>query len=281
MTDPISAWLSSYPPLTQGLYGRTLANFIATTNHPVDTATQDHVTKYAAAISEQAVSTQATKINVLASFFAYLVKTGRRADNPMVALAHRPKVDKQGAVKWLTLDEQRAVLEADRDEANATRNRAMLWLLLHGLRLAELISLDVENLRGDEIRFSGKGGKSRIVPLAAPARAALGEYLGPRKSGPMFRVARHRISRRQVQRIVQSWTGLHPHAMRHSFATRHIKAGTGVPQLQKLMGHQAMSSTNLYVHLDTEDVREAMEHDPLNERKPLTMIEGGKVKVAG
>ena len=277
MTDPIAAWLSSYPPLTQGLYSRTLADFIAKTHHAVDTATQDDVTKYAAAISEQAVSTQSTKINVLASFFAYLVKTERRPDNPMVALAHRPKVDKQGAVKWLTLEEQRAVLAAERDEANATRNRAMVWLLLHGLRLAELISLDVENLRGDEIRFSGKGGKSRIVPLAAPARAALAEYLGPRKSGPMFRVARHRISRRQVQRIVQSWTGLHPQAMRHSAATRLVQAGVALPQLQKYLGHAALSSTQVYLHLSTEDVRAEMTKDPLaqtDDEQPTLRIVG-------
>jgi len=287
--NPIEAWLSSYPATTRGLYSRTVASFIAATHRPVTEATQDDVARYHAALSELAPATVATKLAILASLFSYLQKRGIRADNPMVAIAHRPKVDKQGSVEWLDEDEQRTLLAfvgGDNHSLDA-RNKAMVWILLHGLRLAELVSLDAEDYRYGELRFTGKGGKSRIVPLLAPAQIALQHHLGNRRSGPIFRVKRHRISPRQVQRIVQSMTEqatgrrLHPHSLRHSFATRHVRAGTGLPQLQKLMGHAALSSTNLYIHLNTDDVREAMDNDPLNEKRPLALVDGGKVTLAG
>lgn len=294
---PLDRWLSSYPSSTRGLYSRTLAGFIAATRKPVEQATQEDVATYHARISELAPSTVSTKLAILSSCFAYLVKTGARADNPMVAIAHRPKVDKKGSVKWLDADEQRALLDAVQDERLGARNSALIWILLHGLRLAEVVSLNVEDYRYGELRFTGKGGKSRIVPLLSPTQVALQRYLGNRRTGPMFRAEgayvgtrssthKRRLSRRQVQRIVAEATArigkkAHPHALRHSFATRHVKAGTGLPQLQKLMGHSALSSTNLYIHLDTEDVREAMQNDPLAPPQELQVIEGGKVGIAG
>ena len=274
----LDAWLQAYPPSTRGTYARTVAGLVAVAHKPVEQVTQEDVAAYHAKIGEQAPSTQHVKLSILSSLFAYLQRRGIRADNPMVAIAHRPKVDKKASVRWLTLDEQKAVIDSDHDERQADRNKAMVWLLLHGLRLAELVGLDVEDYKGGELRFIGKGGKSRIVPLTAPAQAALQAYLGPRRSGPMFRVKRHRISRTQVRRVVKSWAGTHPHALRHSFATRMVKA-TSLPQLQRLLGHSALSSTQIYVHLDDEDLVEAMEHDPLNEREPLQVIEGGKVMV--
>lgn len=285
--NPIDSWLAAYPLTTRGLYARTLAGFMAATGKPVADATQEDVAKYHEKINGLAPSTVATKLAILSSWFAYLQRRGLRPDNPMVAIAHRPKVDKQGSVKWLDADEQRALLTIETDEQHAARNRAILWLLLHGLRLAELVGLDVEDYRYGEVRFTGKGGKSRIVPLLAPAQIALQQYLGRRRHGPMFRGPHGRISRRQVQRIVATWTTratgrrLSPHPLRHSFATRHVKAGTGLPQLQKLMGHSALSSTQLYVHLDTDDVRQAMMNDPLSEPQELRVVEGGREQVAG
>lgn len=279
-------FLQQYPSSTAGLYARTLAGFIASTGVSIEEATQDHVLTYYKSLEALAPSTVSLKLAILSSWYAYLQRRGLRTDNPMVAIAHRPKVDKQGSVKWLDAMEQRVLLDAEGDEKQAVRNKAILWVLLHGLRLAELVSLDVEDYRYGELRFTGKGGKSRIVPMLAPAQIALQAYLGPRRSGPLFRVARHRISRRQVQRVVNAATmrtvrRMSPHALRHSFATRNVKAGMGIPQLQKIMGHQALSSTQLYVHLDTEDIRQAMLNDPLAEAQEFTVIEGGKVTATG
>jgi len=270
--NPTDAWLAGRPHATLASYRATLRDFARVTGTEAGDATRDQVAAYRASITEQANGTQATKLAILSSLYEYMVKAGWRDDNPMSVVAHRPKVDKEGSVEWLTIEEQRALIASCDDP----RDLALIWTLLHGLRLSEVVGLNVDDYANGSLRFVGKGSKARIVPLVAPAREAITAYIGTRRRGPLFLGTKGRIGRRSVQRYVQRLAGTHPHALRHSAATRLVTSGMGLPQLQRYLGHAALSSTQLYTHIQAEDVADEIENkDPLNERKPLVVIEGG------
>jgi integrase/recombinase XerC len=153
----------------------------------------------------------------------------------------------------------------DADDWQGARDLALLLLLYgSGLRIGEAIGLDGEALRdGDTIRVLGKGGKTRQVPLLPMVRSALESYTAacpwsPARGEPLFRGARGdrlnpAIVRRRM-RAARTALGLPdtvtPHALRHSFATHLLGAGTDLRSLQELLGHASLSSTQLYTEVD-------------------------------
>ncbi len=164
-------------------------------------------------------------------------------------------------------DEALAVAETvgDVKDWQGARDLALLLLLYgSGLRIGEAIGLDGEALRdGDTIRVLGKGGKVRQVPLLSIVRAALEDYAkacpwSPAIGEPLFRGARgERLNPAIVRRRVRSARtalglpdSVTPHALRHSFATHLLGAGTDLRSLQELLGHASLSSTQLYTAVD-------------------------------
>lgn len=153
------------------------------------------------------------------------------------------------------------------------RDRAMLEVLYGcGLRVSELCGLDLSSVALDDelVRVLGKGSKERVVPLVGTAAAALGEYLsGPRarlatarSGGAVFlNVRGGRITRQSVHAIVArrgrlaGLEGLHPHTLRHSFATHLLEGGADLRVVQELLGHASVSTTQLYTHVDRTHVR--------------------------
>jgi integrase/recombinase XerC len=161
---------------------------------------------------------------------------------------------------------------AEGDEPLARRDSAILELLYaSGLRVSELSGLDWPdlNLEARTLRVMGKGGKERMVPFGKPAAEALARWLqvweevrdpsrGP--SEPVFLNYRGtRLSARSVRRIIDRYVekaalaaGVHPHTLRHTFATHLLEGGADLRTIQELLGHSSLSTTQRYTHLELE-----------------------------
>ncbi|WP_321971983.1 site-specific tyrosine recombinase XerD [Paratractidigestivibacter sp.] len=157
--------------------------------------------------------------------------------------------------------------------AAGLRDHAMLEVLYGcGLRVSELVGLDVRDALLDEelLRVFGKGSKERVVPVLGAAARVLGEYLeqgrdeliGKKPNAAVFlNVRGGRISRQSAHAIVERYgrmagiEGLHPHTLRHSFATHLLEGGADLRVVQELLGHADISTTQLYTHLDRSHIR--------------------------
>jgi len=216
-------------------------------------------------------STVARKISALRSFFRLVCREGVLERNPAAAVG-TPRQEKPVAVAP-TYDEVLLLLgQPDTENLSGLRDRAILELLYgSGLRAAELVSMDLADLDldGSLIRVRGKGRKERIVPLGGKAAEALGAYLARRDE---FRSADRtphpdavflnrrggRISTRWLRMMVGNCVRsaaadarISPHALRHSFATHLLDGGMGLREIQELLGHASLSTTQRYTHLST------------------------------
>jgi len=209
----------------------------------------------------------ARKLSAIRSFYRYLLREKIISTNP-VATTSSPKLDKR-LPSFLTPEEAVRLLEApDLSTPQGLRDRALMELLYAaGLRVSELVNLDVRqvNLNTNEIRVWGKGSKERMVLMGQPAAAALTAYLnqgrprllGEKRSSALF-VNRYggRLIERRVQRILEKYTNIaginkrvHPHMLRHTFATHLLDGGAGLRVVQELLGHANLSSTQIYTHV--------------------------------
>ena len=169
------------------------------------------------------------------------------------------------------------------DDFLARRDQAILELLYSsGLRLSELVGLDLLQLDLDEglVRVSGKGNRERIVPIGRPARTALRAWLAVRQglaSEPALFINRHgrRLSARSVQlRVRQAGIRelgehLHPHMLRHSFASHLLESSQDLRAVQELLGHAAIRTTQVYTHLDFQHLAKVYDsaHPRARQRK--------------
>ncbi|GLY95099.1 tyrosine recombinase XerC [Actinoplanes sp. NBRC 103695] len=219
------------------------------------------VNAYARKIESSGLSpaSVARKLSGLSSWYTFLAKLGAVPANP-VAGADRPAVDRDhSATVGLSPEEVDGLLAAA--ERDGPRSRALITVLADlGLRVSELIGLDVEDLgfeRGHRsVRFVGKGGRARRRVLTEPAGRALDDYLGGRAEGPLFvtstggRLDRHAVFR-LVRRLareagIESWERLSPHSLRHSFATAARSYGVALEDVQDAMGHADPRTTRRY-----------------------------------
>jgi len=209
----------------------------------------------------------ARKLSAIRSFYRYLLQVGL-VDTSPVATTSSPKLDKR-LPSFLTIEEARRLLETpDLSKPQGQRDRALLELLYaSGIRVSELVQLNLEqvNLDTREIRVWGKGAKERVVLMGKPAAEVLATYinegrlklLGERRNSTLF-VNRYggRLPERRVQRILEKYTILagidkrvHPHMLRHTFATHLLDGGADLRVVQELLGHAALSSTQIYTHV--------------------------------
>ena len=214
-----------------------------------------------------APATVARKLSGLSSWYAFLARLGAVASNP-VAGADRPRVERDhSATVGLTPAEVDALLAAAAADEGpaAARNRAVIALLADlGLRVGEVVGLDVDDLgheRGHRsVRFTGKGGRPRRRALAPGTSAAMDAYLAGRDPGlpttALFvtaagtRIDRHavfRLVRRLARRAgIASWARLSPHSLRHAFATTARSEGVPLEDVQDAMGHADPRTTRRY-----------------------------------
>ncbi len=227
-------------------------------------------------------SSRARKIATLRSFFNYLTTKVHLLDNNPVKDLDSPKL-KKSLPKYLTLDESIELLEHV-DGPNSERDYCILTLFLNcGLRISELIGLNLNDIQGDALRVLGKGNKTRIVYLNDACKTALERYLAVRRpiSGKdeqaLFITIRNaRISRAAVHLLVKKHlanAGLDSneyssHKLRHTAATLMLQNGVDVKAVQEVLGHEHLNTTEIYTHIDNESLRVAAKANPLGKVKP-------------
>jgi Site-specific recombinase XerD len=219
---------------------------------------------------------RARKIAAIKSFFKYCeTKLKILEYNPCRELETPKKPNKQ--IYYLTLEESEALLK-DIVGRNKKRDFAILTLFLNcGLRLSELCNIKLKDIRGDILVVRGKGDKDRTVYLNEKSMEAIEQYMEERndiKNPYLFLSERKiKISKRNVQYIVQnniSATGLDTskyttHKLRHTAATLLYKhSNVDIRTIQKILGHENIGTTQVYTHVDDEQVRKAIRSNPLN-----------------
>ena len=206
-------------------------------------------------------SSIARKLSTLRSFFKYMVKEQLTPSNPAKTVS-TPKVEKF-LPTTLTVDEAFRLMESPATDGRL-RDRAILELLYSsGLRVGELVGLNLSHLDLDLgiVKVMGKGRKERIVPVGLKAVQALKAYLQERGilegREPLFVNSRGgRLTDRSVGRLVKKYTKrsgifrkVSPHSLRHSFATHLLDAGADIREIQEMLGHASLSTTQRYTHL--------------------------------
>src|SRR5829696_4609099 len=219
-------------------------------------------------------SSIARKLAALRTFFQFLVREGVLELNP-AKLVSTPKLEKK-LPKHLSIEEAVRFIESpDQETALGKRDRAMLELMYAtGVRVAELTTLNLSDVdfQNQLIRVTGKRRKQRIVPFGDPAGEAIRDYLTVRDkflfNAPISKrddevlflnYQGTRITTRSVGRMVEKYiricAGMHnisPHALRHSFATHLLDSGADLRDIQELLGHARLSSTQVYTHVSME-----------------------------
>mgnify|MGYP000675883052 FL=1 len=227
-------------------------------------------------------TTRARKIATIRSFYKYLtLKTKQLEVNPVADL-DSPKTTKT-LPRYLTLDESKRLLEAV-DGVNKERDYCILCLFLNcGLRISELVGLNMGDVQPDCLRVLGKGSKERMVYLNDAARAAIDAYLPVRRTmaaqgcdALFVSNRRKRMSTDSVHAMVKKTllkAGLDPdkyssHKLRHTAATLMIQHGVDVRTVQEVLGHEHLNTTEIYTHVDNAELRVAADANPLAEFTP-------------
>ena len=229
-------------------------------------------------------ATRARKAASIRVFFKYLSQKGLISQNPAMNL-ETPKLGKR-IPKYLSLDDSKKLLAVadSEDDRNRERDYAILTLFLNcGIRLSELVGINIKDIDFSENKLNviGKGNKERTIYLNKSCVNSINSYLSVRpKTGikkgsedAMFLSERlERISNRTVQHIVKQEllkAGLDTnkysvHKLRHTAATLMYKYGNvDIRALQELLGHESISTTEIYTHVDNEQIRNAVEDNPL------------------
>jgi integrase/recombinase XerC len=226
-----------------------------------------HVRRFAAESHRRGLGPRsiARRLSAVRSFFVFLVRTGEAASNPAVHV-QAPKPSRR-LPSTLDTDQVASLLTLDADDGLAIRDRAVLELFYSsGLRLAELVALDLGDVDVADrtVRVTGKGSKSRVVPVGRKALAALEAWLVLRadlaRAGEraLF-VSRRgdRLAPRAIQARLAYWSKrqgapvrVHPHMLRHSFASHLLESSGNLRAVQELLGHSSLSTTQVYTHLD-------------------------------
>lgn len=241
----------------------------------------DEARAYLVFLNEKAYSkaTIARKLATLRSFYKFLVKTNRVSSNPMTAI-RTPKQDKK-LPRFLEYGEVKRLLETPPTESwLGARDRAILETLYStGIRVSELVSLNMDDIDflSEVIHIRGKGKKERITPISSSALQAIQHYMEFRNKraqsnnhfdARVLFVNKHgqRLSTRSVRRKMDKYLkmagldpAISPHTLRHSFATHMLNNGADLRSVQELLGHQSLSTTQVYTHLTTRKLKEVYE----------------------
>ena len=227
---------------------------------------------------------QARIISGIKSFYKFLLIDGYIQTDP-TELLETPKVGMK-LPEILSVEEiDRILASIDLTTAEGQRNRAMLEVLYScGLRVSELISLRISDIYPEEefIRVEGKGSKERLVPISKTALREIQNYLYyrgeqvvkrgaedilflNRRGAPLTRVMVFIIIKRQAE-LAGIHKNISPHTFRHSFATHLLEGGANLRAIQEMLGHEKITTTEIYTHIDREFLRrEILEHHPRNQ----------------
>jgi integrase/recombinase XerD len=264
-------------PRTVSAYRRDLASFADWLGRPVASAKLEELERYLAALRAQglASATIARRTAAIRSFFRHATLLGRVQENPAAAL-ELPRRRTQ-LPRTLSPGEAERLLEAAAGTApRALRDRALAELLYGaGLRVSEAVGLERGgvDLEHRIVRAIGKGDRERVVPIGRAAAEALRRYLAHGRphldrrhrpelflnaqGGPLTRAGAFLILRRLGEKAGLEPDRVHPHLLRHSFATHLLEGGADLRSVQEMLGHADLATTELYTHVSDRRRREA------------------------
>lgn len=224
------------------------------------------------------------KLSALRQLFHYFIRQRLHDSNP--ALGVRPPKSPRPLPKVLSTDEVSHLLDYEADDFFSVRDKAIVELFYSsGLRLAEIAALDVDGIdwQAATVRVTGKGSKQRIVPLGSVARTALQQWLKWRKlkvqeaEAALFISQRGtRVSHRNIQLRLEKLSlergiakKLHPHMLRHSFASHILESSGDLRAVQEMLGHSDIATTQIYTHLNFQHLAKTYDAaHPRANRKP-------------
>ncbi|MEW8993586.1 tyrosine recombinase XerC [Clostridium sp.] len=275
----------------------TLSQDVVFENIPIDDISSDYLKNlelvdfytylsFLENMRENGTYAKARKVASLKSFFHYLCSKAKLIPTDPTLDLESPKIGKRSPI-YLTLDESRDLLAvANNRDKNSPRDLCIITLFLNcGVRLSELCSINIANIKGDTLTVIGKGNKERTIYLNKASIKAINKYLvvrndiadkvhGEDKEALFISGKYRRINKRTVERIIKKYVGAAgldtdkytPHKLRHTSATLlHKHGGVDVKTLQEILGHENVSTTQIYVHVDDETLREAIKTHPLGD----------------
>ena len=264
-------------PRTVDAYRRDLTAFAAWLGRAPSSVSVEELERYVSELRAEglAATTIARRIAAIRSFFRHQVLIGKREDNPAADVGLPRRARK--LPRTLSPGEAERLVEAAGGTApRDLRDRALVELLYGaGLRVSEAVGLEKNGVDLDErlVRSIGKGGKERIVPLGRSAAEALLRYLSRgrpfldrrhrpelflnARGGPLTRAGAFLILRRLAEKAGLEPARIHPHLLRHSFATHLLEGGADLRSVQEMLGHADLATTELYTHVTDRRRREA------------------------
>jgi integrase/recombinase XerD len=283
-------------PRTVDAYRRDLSALALFLEAPVGDVTTEELERWLASMRAAglASSTVSRRLAAVRSFFRHQVLLGARADNPAAAI--RPPRRPRALPRTLSPSETERLIDAANGTMPRTmRDRALVELLYGaGLRVSEALGLQKASVDLDEriVRVLGKGGKERIVPLGRPAAEAVRRYLAlgrphldrrhrpdlflNARGGALTRGGAFLILRRLAEKAGLEPGRVHPHLLRHSFATHLLEGGADLRSVQEMLGHADLSTTELYTHVSDRRRRETyFAAHPHARRRPTTTGDSG------
>jgi integrase/recombinase XerD len=276
-------------PRTVESYRRDLEDFARRREAPIGTATSEEIENYLADLraAGRSGSTLARRLAALRSFFRHQTLIGAREDNPAAAIAAPRRT--RSLPRTLSPGEVERLIEAAAGTTpRAFRDGALVELLYGaGLRVSEAVGLERAAVDLDErlVRCTGKGGKERVVPIGRRAAEALRRYLARgrpfldrrhrpelflnSRGGGLTRAGAFLILRTLAQRAGLEPSRVHPHLLRHSFATHLLDGGADLRSVQEMLGHADLATTELYTHVTDKRRRDAyFDAHPHARRRP-------------
>jgi integrase/recombinase XerD len=264
-------------PRTVESYRRDLEDFLRWFGRELAEADQEDIESYLADLRAEGrtTATLARRLAALRSFFRHQALVGARDDNPAAGISS-PRRTRKLPRTLSPAEAERLIEAANGTTPRALRDGALVELLYGaGLRVSEAVGLERAAVDLDErlVRCVGKGGKERVVPIGRRAAEALRRYFGRgrpfldrrhraelflnSRGGPLTRAGAFLILRRLAERAGLEPGRVHPHLLRHSFATHLLEGGADLRSVQEMLGHADLATTELYTHVTDKRRRDA------------------------
>jgi len=264
-------------PRTVDAYRRDLLDLAAHVERPLKAVTTEEIERYLAELRAEGRSpaTIARRTAAARSFYRHLVLLGARSDNPAAAVA-LPRKARRLPRTLSPSEAERLIDAAAGTTPRSLRDRALVELLYGaGLRVGEAVGLGKTDVDLEQrlVRATGKGSKERIVPLGRPAADALRRYLSRGRphldrrhrpelflnaqGGGLTRAGIFLVLRRLAAKAGLEPERVHPHLLRHSFATHLLEGGADLRSVQEMLGHASLATTQIYTHVTTDRLRRA------------------------
>ncbi|MDO4594320.1 MAG: tyrosine recombinase XerC [Tissierellia bacterium] len=235
-------------------------------------------------IRKDSSNTRSRKISALRSFFGYLYSDVELIDSNITEKLKNPKQNKRQPI-YLTLEETKTLLNEISKEKNEflqNRDMAIVFMFLTtGMRLSELVSIDINTIKDDHLSVIGKGNKERTIYLSDKCIDELNNYKiirnkylnGKEEKALFISTRKKRMSKRAVQHMLDKYlekagfdTSVYSvHKLRHTAATLMYRYGdVDIRALKEILGHESVATTQIYTHIEDEDLKKAINKNPLN-----------------